>query len=207
MSPLHFAVGRAAVLTAMIALPPAVNAGTTLQRCEAADGVTVYTDQACAAIGAVARPMPTELLTRVAREQAPGPGVQPADMSTATRRSNAARRALGCARSTTQLATELEGAIALGDVNRLAESYHWAGLSHANGQRILQQLDALASQPLAQAHYLDARIGGGVRYASAGASGVGGSAGAMQLIVGDEVARSVTRLDVERYHGCYFVRF
>lgn len=195
------------MLAAVIALPPAAHSGTTLQRCEAADGVTVYTDQACAAIGAIARPMSAELLTRVAREQAPGPGLQPAGMSAAVAADSTARRALGCARSTTQLAIELEGAIALGDVNRLAESYHWAGLSHANGQRILQQLDALASQPLAQAHYLDARIGGDLHYASAGESGVGGSAGAMQLIVGDEVARSVTRFDVERYHGCYFVRF
>src|SRR3546814_7694973 len=72
-------------------------------------------------------------------------------------------------RSSTQLSMDLQGAWALGDVNRIAESYHWVGLGTGQARTIMQRLDRLAEQPLWQAHYFDARIGGAMHYADAAA--------------------------------------
>ena len=52
----------------------------------------------------------------------------------------------GCARTPTQLAMDLRGALALGDVNRIAESYHWVGMSNKQGQRIMDRLRAADRQ-------------------------------------------------------------
>ena len=63
----------AAALTLLAASMPAsmpVNAATGIQRCQATDGTTVYTDKPCSVHGATAKPMSGDLLTRIAREEA-----------------------------------------------------------------------------------------------------------------------------------------
>lgn len=197
------------LLAASLPLTPAVQAGTAIQRCEAADGTVVYTDKACAALGATPRPLPSELLNRIAREQAnSAPSPEYADASAPVTTVTVARRSpsAGCARSPTQLAMDLRGSLALRDVNRLAESYHWIGLSHTQSKPIMQRLDRLSSQPLEDVHYFDAQIGpGGMQLADAGA-GNAAAAGVMQLMFGGE-SRHAVDFDVQRYAGCYFVRF
>lgn len=195
------------VLAASLPLTPPVQAGTGVQRCQSADGSTVYTDKACAALGATSQPMPSEVLNRIAREAAKtAPSPEYADVASAkamavTRRAPSA----GCARTPTQLAMDLRGSLALGDINRLAESYHWVGLTHAQSPSIMQRLERLTHQPLQEVHYFDAQIGpGGLQLADAGKGHA--AAGIMQLMFGGE-ARQVLDFDVERYAGCYFIRF
>lgn len=192
------------LLAASLPLVSPVQAGTGIQRCAAADGSTVYTDTPCSLLAAASRPLPSELLNRIERDHAhaaPSPGDAGTAAATTAhvwRRSAAA----GCARTPTQLAMDLRGSIALGDVNRLAESYHWVGLSQRQSRPIMQHLERLAAQPLEDAQYYDARIGpGGIQLAGAGnvASGV------MQLRFGGP-SRQVTDFDVQRFAGCYFIR-
>lgn len=205
----------AAVLTALAVVAavshpaPAHAAGTVIQRCQGNDGVEIYTDQACAALGATPLPMPGGLLRRLDDHGGWRRGADAGPSAAIAPRRPAAS---GCARTPTQLAMDLEGAFALGDVNRIAESYHWVGLSSTQGRHVMQRLERLSDEPLLQARHFDATIGGGwVQVAAAGAGiGVdaGGSAGIMQLVFGEDgdVARALD-FDVRRYHGCYFVRF
>jgi hypothetical protein len=206
-----------AALAAAIALwlIPHARAAPPIEHCVAADGTPVYTDKPCTLLDARHVPISGELLSRIALEEAAGTTTAEADLDATSRPATPAiaRRsaASGCARSATQLSMDLQGAWALRDVNRIAESYHWIGLDHAQGQQILQQLDRLSGQPLLQAQYFNAQIGSGpMQFAGAGefadANGSGG-AGVMQLTLGGGGAQHVRDFNVERYRGCYFIRF
>ena len=78
------------------------------------------------------------LLNRIARDEAKHTAVAricrrcagPPPSLRIARRSAAA----GCARTPTQLSMDLHGSLALGDVNRLAESYHWVGMTQAQSK-------------------------------------------------------------------------
>jgi hypothetical protein len=152
-----------AALVASLPLTVPVHAGTAIQRCEAADGSVVYTDKACAMLGATPRPLPSALLGRLMREAA---STAPSPEYAATETVAApvvARRApnAGCARTPTQLAMDLRGSLALGDINRLAESYHWVGLTQAQSKPIMQRLERLSQLQLEDARFFDAQIGPG----------------------------------------------
>lgn len=214
MKTLHATAAAAlTLLAASMPIATPVNAGTGIQRCQAADGTTVYTDKPCSVHGAAAMPMSGDLLTRIAREEAMAEAHydlvadarQPLAAVTAPgRRSLAA----GCARSATQLAMDLRGAFALGDINRIAESFQWAGMTHRQGQSGMERIDRLNDAPLVDARYLDATIGpGGLQLADASASTANTNAGVMQLWFGEGGAQRIVDLDVKRYQGCYFVAF
>lgn len=173
-SSLVIALGTALLLGA-VPLTAKVQAGTGIQRCATADGGSLWTDQPCAVHGAQALHVSADLSNRIATAQAqerraraaamdeagldpveaaftsefPDAGMPAAGAATPTRRPVNA----GCARSPQQLALDLRGAIALGDINRLAESYAWMGVSHAAGQRILDRLQSLLQREVLNAQY------------------------------------------------------
>lgn len=101
------------------------NAHAQVRRCTMPDGTAVYTDRACAALGASER-IPDS-----------GPVVD---------RGRAHRG--GCARSLQDLVFEMTTAIDAGDVNRLAGVYHWVGVSSASAVGLMDRLDAIARRPL-----------------------------------------------------------
>ena len=193
-----------------------------IQRCAAPDGSTLYTDQPCAVHGAVPMGIPGDLSMRLddARDADQGGGGSGAaggyvdaslPLSPATGAQGAVARrssAAGCARSPTQLAMDLQGAFALGDVNRVAESYHWVGMDQAGATRTMQQLEQLARSTLVDTQYYDATIlsPGLGSFADAGAS-LASAGGIMQVTLAGEGGSHVLDLDVERYEGCYFVHF
>lgn len=194
-----------------------------IQRCAAPDGSTLYTDQPCAVHGAEPLAMPNELSARLvdAREAEPGLGGSfgagggYVDASLplangATPGYPSARRspAAGCARSPTQLAMDLQGAFALGDVNRVAESYHWVGVDQAHATELMKRLEQLARSTLVDTRYYDATLlsAGLGTFADAGAPLQSGG-GVMQLSLAGEGGSHLLDLDVERYEGCYFVHF
>lgn len=213
MKTLHAtAAATLTLLAASMPIATPVNAGTGIQRCKAPDGTTVYTDKACSVHGATAMPMSGDLLTRIAREEAMAEAHY--DLADASQPLTPAvapgRRApsSGCARSATQLAMDLRGSFALGDINRIAESFQWAGMSHREGQRGMERIDRLNDAPLMDARYLDATIGAaGLQLADASTHAGGADAGIMQLWFGQGGAQRVVDLDVKRYNGCYFVAF
>ncbi len=194
------------LLASSLPISSPVEAGSGIQRCESADGTTVYTDSACSLLGAVSRPLPGELMTRIAREQArtapsPDDSTPVASPTIAVRRSPTA----GCARTATQLSMDLRGSLALGDVNRVAESYHWVGLSQKQSGPIIRRLERLANLPLEDAQYFSAEIGpGGMQLADA--DGGNTASGVMQLRFGGHAAQAVD-FEVTRYAGCYFIKF
>jgi hypothetical protein len=101
---------------------------------------------------------------------------------------------------------DLQGALALGDVNRVAESYHWVGMGHRQAQQVLARLDDLTRRPVVHAQYFNAQIGGALAMADASSSAPS-AGGMLQVMFGEGSARRVVDFDVQRYAGCYFVRF
>ena len=185
-----------------------------VQRCEASEGHAIYTDKPCALFGARPTRMSDDLRTRVALAEATSypdadetfssqpaaMGVyrdasEPLHMSIPGRRSAAA----GCARSPQQLSRDLVGAFAMHDVNRVAESYYWAGMNQRQALPVMTQLERLAAKPLADARFLTAWIGSGERAAIEMPS----DAGLMQLVFADG-GRTVD-FQVRRHSGCYFI--
>jgi hypothetical protein len=207
----------AVMLVLLLSAAPAaapVQATTAIQRCASADGTMVYTDTACSALGATNVAIPGALLTRIAREEARFASSADDEATTpAAMPSSPGRRppASGCARTPTQLAMDLRSSLVLGDVNRVAESYDWRGMSSADGRRIMDRLQRLIGKPVLDSHYFDAQIGmgntvdGGSLLAST--SGTGGDAGVLQLVLGADASRTAIDFDVHKTMGCFFVRF
>ena len=178
-----------------------------IQRCLGSDGNAIYTDKAC---GRNAKPQPLsgELLTRIARDRSAHPpsagelGVY-RDASELLPVPAPARRSLsgGCARSPRQLEADLMGAFALGDVNRIAESYYWTGMQHRQAMGVMSRLEQLSEKPLAEAKFLAAWVGSG----DATAADIPADSGLMQLVFAGDGMR-VVDAQVRRYSGCYFIR-
>ncbi|GAB3370897.1 hypothetical protein GCM10027431_19100 [Lysobacter rhizosphaerae] len=208
MKPLRSALFTVvAALAAFSAAPPHVaRAGESpiLQRCQAPDGNAVYTDKPCAAFRAQPTRISEELAFRLAMadtgdEQATLGSVyrdasEPLHEAIPGRRSAAA----GCARSPEQLSQDLVGAFALHDVNRVAESYHWAGMSNRSALPVMKQLERLSAQPLSDARFLSAWIGSGQQTV------IPQDAGLMQLVFAGG-SRRIVDFEVRRYAGCYFI--
>ncbi len=89
------------------------------------DGTTLYTDKACADLGAVPR------LPRT---------------SDSDSRLNLYRG--GCSRTLSDLVYQITSAINAEDVNRLAGVYEWSGASNASAHRTLNRLEAIVKRPL-----------------------------------------------------------
>lgn len=105
--------------------PPARAQQSALNRCESPAGGTIYTDRPCDSLGAI---------PRVVRGM-------PAPAGSGPYRS-------GCARTLPALSAAITAAIDAHDVNGLASVYHWVGQNAQSGDRILQQLQAIADRPL-----------------------------------------------------------
>jgi hypothetical protein len=95
-----------------------------VRHCVSADGTDIYTDKRCDQLGAV-------------------PALPPVPSVTGT----TAYRPT-CARTLRDLAFELQSAIDSQDVNRLAASYVWNGMSTRNGYAVLDRLAAITQRPL-----------------------------------------------------------
>lgn len=221
MNRLSLVVAAATVFLATAPASSPLEAAAALQRCKSSDGGLVYTDKGCAALGAESLPIPGDLLSRIAREESTdarhnGTDVSalPDNVMTSSYPVSARRGATsGCARTPTQLSMDLAGALALGDVNRVAESYHWAGMSTRQGERTLDRLQHLTGRQVVDSHYYDARITSSDGFADAGtllassSADVGGDAGILQVMLDDDGVRSAIDFDVHKYAGCYFVSF
>jgi hypothetical protein len=200
----------AAMLAASMHQAHAADA-SVIQRCEAADGNAIYTDKPCAVFHAQPSRLSDDLNIRLAMAEAERQGndissqavafgsyrdaSEPLHASLPGRRSASA----GCARSPQQLSRDLVGAFALHDVNRVAESYHWAGMSQHQALPVMKQLERLSAQPLADARFLSAWIGSG----EDAAARIPMDAGLMQLVFAD--GGRIVDFEVRRYSGCYFI--
>lgn len=207
-------VATALLLSSVPATAP-LHATTAIERCVSPDGNVAYTDKACSTLGAASVVIPGALLTRIAHDEARYASAADASDAVAipATTSPVGRRAVasGCARTPTQLAMDLRGSLTLGDVNRVAESYDWRGMSGRQANRTMDRLQHLIGKPVLDSHYFDAQIGlAGTADAGtllASNAGIGGDAGVLQLILGADATRSAIDFDVHRAMGCYFVTF
>lgn len=104
--------------------PADARAQQQTNRCTGPAGNTIYTDRACASIGASDR-LPRGTASLAYRQ-----------------------RRGGCARTVQELIYEITTAIDTRDVNRLGAVYHWVGLNAAGGDRILDRLQTVVDRPL-----------------------------------------------------------
>lgn len=112
------------LLPALVVVPSSADA--QVRQCIGGDGTLVYTDRRCEDIGATERP---------ASQSAIGVGGQRLYRG-------------GCSRTVQDLVYSLGSAIQSGDANQIAGVYDWAGMSTANGYRLMARLDAIAKRPL-----------------------------------------------------------
>lgn len=210
-TPFVLALAVAAALTAPAARD-AQAAYTGIQKCRAADGTAVYTDKPCTQLDAAPVAMSSELDLRLASERARMPAQDPsldgAQFAPAAGTQLAGRRSLadGCARSATQLAMDVQASMALGDVNRLAESYQWVGMSNAQALPVMQRLERMAKARVVAARVF-AGTSMGLQFADASGEIHEPDGGVLMLTMQDDGATRPLELNVEQYAGCYFMRF
>ncbi|GAB3342386.1 hypothetical protein [Marilutibacter aestuarii] len=99
-------------------------AGAQVHRCNAPDGTSIFTDRACASLGATA--------------SLPDAGTHGARHASRMR----------CMGSVQDLMFEMSMAFDAGDPNRLASVYHWAGMSSGSAYATIERLDRMVSRPL-----------------------------------------------------------
>ncbi len=118
----------------LMLLPPAgVVPAQDVRGCLQQDGSVVYTDGLCAADQ-------TEHATDKAEPAAPAPGLRPAGRGIAP--------PPACSRSPEQLQWAIRAALDSRDVNALAKSYHWAGVSSTQAEALMIRLERLARTPV-----------------------------------------------------------
>ena len=199
------------VLAASAMLPGKEAVAAPVSRCSA-NGTVIYTDKACGSVGARAVPMSMELIRSLAREDidnvANGDGpLTPSEEQESAKAYLAARHGgAGCARTPQQLQLLLRGAVSMGDVNRIASAYDWAGMGSAQARHVLQKLESLARSPVVSTQYFNATIGdAAIVSMQPVALRSDGGAGFLQLV--QSGGNQVTEFEVSKRMGCYFVSF
>ncbi len=201
MRPLLSVLACAAVASALPSIPGDAEAATGVARCAMPDGTFAYTNVACSRLGGRHVALSAEFQNRIRREQRreaqlTGTPLPPAGMF-ATARAGEPRRpkGQGCATTPRQLAVDLRASMAQGDVNRIAESFDWAGVSHGRAMQMMKRLGRLGGVALVDAEYFGGTIG-------AGAAGDG----TLQVVLEEAGTQKVADFDVRRHGGCYFLQ-
>ncbi len=179
------------VLFAAIALP-AHAAG--LNRCIDPDGHSVFTDKSCEDVGAVVRPVP-----------APSPA-----FGTAGGAQRVHVHVRDCARSTDDLQSGLEAALAARDVNRVAGFYQWAGISSDESASILKRLQAITDRPLAAVNLIRSHQPVDENGYETVASAQPSEASAIELVQtrsANDPTPARTGFALSRYMGCWWIHF
>lgn len=122
--PVHRLGARALIVMLLLAACPIASA--QVHRCTAPDGTAVFTDRACADLGAVE------------------------NMPRGTTGSAARLYRSGCSHTLQDLVFELTTAIDARDVNRMAGVYHWVGLSGATAYSVMDRLQVIVQRPLVE---------------------------------------------------------
>lgn len=115
-----------ALLLLLACALPWRTAHAQVRQCIGGDGTLVYTDRKCEDIGATERPASQAVVGVPGQRFYRG----------------------GCSRSVQDLVYALGSAIQSGDPNQIAGVYDWAGISTANGYRLMRRLEAIAKRPL-----------------------------------------------------------
>ena len=166
-------------------------AGAEVRRCAMPDGNILYTDRSCQSLGAV----------ELSRETASRP---------ATRLYHG-----GCAATLQDLLYEVTTAIDTHDVNRLAASYHWPGLSGRAANATMDRLDAIATRPLIDLRLVTADLPQAPRHGDPADPGAAAAAPEVRVVPAGLRAEQVradgttpvsTHFSLRRHLDCWWVR-
>lgn len=188
---------------AVVSTPGSAVAAAGVARCAMPDGTFAYTNVACSGLGGSHAALPAEVQNRIRGErrreaQLTGASLHPDGLlATAPLRDSRRPQAQGCATTPQQLAIDLRTAMAGGDVNRIAESFDWAGMSHGRAMRMMTHIERLGGVSLVDAEYFGSTLDGGPQ-ADAG--------GTLQVVLQGEGMDKVTDFSVRRNSGCYFLQ-
>ena len=183
MARLSRAIASAA-LAAAAAWPAPRAAAAQVNTCAYPDGSLVYTDKACATVGA--RPATDTGRPRIA-----------------------ARYRNACARDFPALLIELSTAIEVGDVNQLAAFYQWTGLSTRAGYDIMARLETIAGRPLVDIVPLYATpepVAGSLYYPPLDAEAHRPVGVRIEQTLDNGTTPASTTLRLAREAGCWWVR-
>ncbi|KFN49319.1 hypothetical protein [Arenimonas composti] len=129
----------ACALAALAGAPGSAASPGAIQRCLGPDGTTIFTDRSCDSLGAT----PAGSFHPTPERNAGAPatiGLHGAVGGFATR---------GCATSPDALLEGVRSAVMAGDVNRLANYYHWAGTGSRAAFALMERLEGIVGRPLA----------------------------------------------------------
>ena len=176
----------AALLLCIASLAWPAPAEAAVRRCVMPGGNVVHTDRPCASIGA-------------AEQSRHEPG-----------RAFPSRLYHGrCAGTLPDLVYEVTSALDARDVNRLAASYHWPGLSGGAANAIMDRLDEMAARPLLDLRIITTEIAAPpppgdphalpeVRLRPTGLR--------VEQVLPDGATRVTTMLGLHRHLDCWWVR-
>lgn len=131
---------RPYVFVLLLAMGGAAHAAG-VRRCEGPDGVTIYTDRECSALGAVDRKVDLEPAVR-----ALPPGVTPPGDAPLLR--------TDCARRADTLLFDLRRAFEQHNVNRVAGLYHWPGTGRGAARHMMDRLQKLVDAEPASIEFI-----------------------------------------------------
>lgn len=186
-------------LAGIFALGALGTADAGVQKCMGKDGSVTYTDGLCAASASPVA-LPAALANAVAANEGDGFGYDTDGNTGAPVGLGPRNSASGCARTPEQLQADIGYAFASRDINRIAGNYHWVGMNQRDARGILNRLESMARERVAETRYIDASLGS----AFATAHFASDNAGFMQLALS---SGSPVQMKVTRYKGCYFARF
>ena len=204
MRPLSFSILACATISACVAIsaPGSARAATGVARCAMPDGTFAYTSVACSQLGGSQATLPADVQKRIRRERLrearltgstlPAEGLLAALPSSEPRRA----KGQGCAATPQQLAADLRASLAQGDVNRIAENFDWAGMSHDQAMQVMTRIERLGGLSLVDAEYF-----GSTLHVSTQAGG-----GTLQVVLQGAGTHKVTDFSVRRSAGCYFLQ-
>lgn len=188
-----------------LALFPCTAWSAQIHRCESADGVPTYSDQPCAALGAV------EVLPALPMELGSS-GLQPAALVAPRPGSARGSGAPMCAAPSLQeLPAAVGRAFASGDANALASLYHWPGLDSGDARRMYGRFQTLLAQPLRNVGFV--QHGEAIPVAMTAAAGAAVPSPAplgateLWLELGSAQHSTEVRFDVVENAGCVWLRF
>ena len=194
----------AAVSTlAVVSTPRSAEAATGVARCAMPDGTFAYTNVACGSLGGRHVALPADVQNRIRRERRREARLAGATLAadslpaTAATRDSRRPKGHGCATTPRQLAAHLRASMAQGDVNRIAENFDWAGMSHGRAMRMMTRIKRLGGVSLVDAEYFGSTL-------ATGPQAAGG--GTLQVVLREAGVHKVADFDVRRNAGCYFLQ-
>lgn len=189
---------------ALVSTPGSAQASTGVARCAMPDGTYAYTNVSCGRLGGRHVALPVDVQNRILgelrrealKDGAPLPAAEGL-LAGLPSRGTQRPRGRGCATSPRQLAADLRASMAQGDVNRIAESFDWAGMSHEQAMRMMARIQRLGGVSLLGAEFFGSGRGGD-QYVATG--------GTLQVVLQDQGGPRVADFDVRRDGGCYFLQ-